>query len=178
MTTLHHHPLQKIVLLFFHHPMAQYGIRELSKLTSTDTKTIMKYLDTLVQKRIICRKEQRGKFPYYEANRTSYIYHHEKSEQIIKKIYESGVIEYLEQQLTPKVIILFGSIRKGTYHSKSDVDIFIQAPSKKINLTKFSKKIGYPIELFCEPDLKNLSKGLLTNIYNGLILAGKLEIPP
>ncbi len=177
MTTLHYSPLQKISLLFFHHPMAQYGVRELSKQTKTDTKTVMKYLQELVRKKIILRKHETGKFPYYEANRTSYVYHHEKSELIIKKIYHSSLIEYLEQQFTPKVIILFGSIRKGTYHTKSDVDIFIQAPYQKIDLTKFSKKIGYPLELFCEPNLQNLSKGLLSNIYNGLILAGKLEIP-
>ena len=176
MTTLRYQPFQKISLLFFHHPMTQYGVRELSKQTKTDTKTVMKYLHKLVKKKIILRKHETGKFPYYEANRTSYLYHHEKSELIIKKIYQSGVIEYLEHQFSPKVIVLFGSIRKGTYHHQSDVDIFIQAPYKQIDSSKFSKKIGYPIELFCEADLNNLSKGLLTNIYNGLVLAGKLEI--
>lgn len=152
-------------------------MRELSRLTHTDTKTVMKYLQELVKKKIIARKKEAGKFPYYEANRNSYIYRHEKSEVMVKRIIESGLIEFLEHHFSPEVIVLFGSIQKGTYHQESDIDLFIHASPKRVDLSSFQAKIGYPIQLFCEENIHSLSKGLLTNIYNGLILAGKLELP-
>lgn len=166
----------KIALPFFLHPMAQYGVRELARVTRTDTKTVMKYLQELVKKKIVIKNQEKGKFPYYEANRISYLYRHEKSEILIKKIIESGLIEFLEQQLSPKSIVLFGSIQKGTYHKESDIDIFVQAAYKREDLSSFTKKLGHQVQLFCEENMHNLSKGLLENIYNGLVLSGKVEV--
>jgi len=161
---------------FFSHPMNRYGVRELARLTNIDTKTVMKYLKELVNTKIILKKENKGAYAYYEANRLSYIYRYEKSDVLIKKIMHNGLIDYLENKLHPKVIVLFGSVKKGTYHSGSDVDIFIQAEYKKLNLHKFNKEIGHRIQLFYEQDLHKLNQGLLENIYNGLVLAGKLEL--
>ena len=160
---------------FFLNPMAHYGVRKLARITKLDTKTVMKYLQELVQRKIVIKRKEKGKYPFYEANRLSYIYRHEKSEVLVKKILESGVIELLEE-LSPKAIVLFGSVQKGTYHKDSDIDIFVQEEYKKLNLSKFNRKIGHQVQLLFEKDLKNLSPGLLENIYNGLVLAGKLEV--
>ena len=162
--------------LFFLNPMKKFGVRELSRITKTDTKTVMKYLKNLVKRKIILKKKEKKKYPYYEANRLSNLYRHEKSEVLIRKVLESGLIEFLEEKLTPKTIVLFGSVQKGTYHQESDVDLFIQTDYKKIDLSKFDKKIGYKVKLFFEKDLNKLSEGLLENIYNGLTLSGKLEV--
>ncbi|MBS3123844.1 nucleotidyltransferase domain-containing protein [Candidatus Woesearchaeota archaeon] len=168
--------ITKIALSFYLHPMAQYGVRELSKITQTDTKTVLKYLKELIKQKIVIRNHQKGKYPYYEANRISNLYRHEKSELIIKKILESGLIEFLEKHLSPKTIVLFGSVQKGTYHQESDVDIFVQTKYKNIDIYSFNKKLGHPIQLFFEENLSALSAGLLENIYNGLVLSGKLEV--
>ena len=161
---------------FFIYPMAKYGVRELSRLTKVDTKTIMKYLQYFTQRNIVVRIQEKGKFVYYEANRMSYACHHEKSEAVVKKIIESGLLEYLENEVKPKTIILFGSVAKGTYHLGSDIDLFVQANYKQIDLSKFNKKIGFPVQLFFEPKLQNLTKGLLENIYNGMVLVGSIEV--
>lgn len=86
------------------------------------------------------------------------------------------MIECLEKELKPRVVILFGSVRKGTYHEKSDIDIFVQAKKKKIDLAHFEKKLKHRIELFFEENPRQLSKGLLQNIYNGIVLSGELEL--
>ena len=72
--------------------------------------------------------------------------------------------------------MLFGSVQKGTYHQESDVDIFVQTKYKNIDIYSFNKKLGHPIQLFFEENLSALSAGLLENIYNGLVLSGKLEV--
>jgi len=160
---------------FFFYPMTQFGVRELARRTALDTKTVMKYLKELVRKRLVLRKKEEKKYPYYEANRLSLAYRYEKSEVVIKKVIASGVIEWIDQALMPKVIILFGSVQKGTYHESSDIDLFIQAEYNQLNLERFNREIGHRVQLFFEKDLKNLSRGMLENIYNGLVLVGRLE---
>ena len=162
---------------FFYDPMAKFGVRELSREIKLDTKTVMKYLKRLVKKKIIIKKSKKGGFPYYEANRSSLVYRFEKSHALVKKIIESNLISYLENELSPKAIVLFGSVASGTYHEESDIDIFIHGKYKLVGLYEYEKKLGHEINLLFEEDLKQLSKGLLGNIYEGQLLAGELEVP-
>ena len=161
---------------FFLNPMAKYGVRELARITRLDTKTVMKYLKELVKERIILKRKEKGKYAYYEANRLSRIYRHEKSEAIVKKVFASGLIDFLEKNISPEAIVLFGSVQKGTYHKESDVDLFVQAEYRSLNLGKFNARIGHKVQLIFEKDLTKLSEGLLENIYNGVVLAGKLVV--
>ena len=104
----------KLLDLFFKQPMSRFHVRELSRLTLLDTKTVMKYLKDLIKRKLILRKKEKKGFPFYEANRLSPLYRYEKSHIMIEKIYQSSLINFLEKELNPKVIILFGSIQKGT----------------------------------------------------------------
>ena len=168
----------KNVLLeqFFLNPMRKFGVRELSRIVHLDTKTIMKYLKDFIKKELVIKRKIKGKYNCYEANRLSHIFRHEKSEILVKKIFENGLVDFLEKKLSPKVIVLFGSVQKGTYHKDSDVDLFVQADYNRLDLRKFKKQIGFEVNLFFEKDIKKLSKGLKENIYNGLVLTGKLKI--
>lgn len=167
---------EKIMNLFFINPMSKFHVRELSRMTKFDTKTVMNYLKNFVIDGMIVRRKMKNKYPYYEANRLSKVYRYEKSNFVIKKIVKSKLIEYLEKKLCPEVIVLFGSIQKGTYHKKSDVDLFIKSKHKRIDFSKYERKIGYKITPLFEENLKKLSKGLLQNIYNGYVLSGSLKV--
>ena len=140
--------------------MVKYGVRELARITRLDTKTVMKYLKELVKERIILKRKEKGKYAYYEANRLSRIYRHEKSEVIVKSFFASGLIDFLEKNISPEAIVLFGSVQKGTYHKGSDVDLFVQAEYRAPNLKKFNAQIGHKIQLIFEKDLTKLSEGL------------------
>lgn len=166
---------QRLLDLFFQRPMSKFHVRELGRLTDLDTKTVMKYLKDFVKRYLIVRKKEKS-FPFYEANRLSPLYRYKKSQLVVEKIYESDLIPFLEKELNPKVIVLFGSIQKGTYHEKSDIDIFVQAKQKKLNLTRFENLFKRKITLFFEENPRSLTKGLLQNIYNGYVLSGQLEL--
>ena len=167
----------KLLSLFYYQPMTHFGVRDLSRQAGLDSKTVMVYLKELVRRKLILRRQKKGSFPYFEANRLSFLYHFEKSHVLIKRILESELVVFLEDQFSPKTIVLFGSVRKGTYHKESDIDIFIQAPYKQLDLSLFKKVLGHSVRLLCEKNIKNLSSGLLENIYNGEVLSGKLELP-
>ncbi|MBI4016424.1 MAG: nucleotidyltransferase domain-containing protein [Candidatus Aenigmarchaeota archaeon] len=164
----------KLHQLFFSYPMRKFGVRELSRITHLNSKTVMKYLRRMVRKGIAVRIKQKNSYPYYEANRLLKKYKLAKSTSLLEKLASSGIIDYLEQKLKPKAIVLFGSAQKGTYLKTSDVDIFIQAKETKIDLQSYEQKLKHEIQLFFEENMSNLTTGLRNNIINGNTLSGAL----
>ena len=167
---------EKLVSLFFYQPMSQFGVRELSREAKMDTKTVMKYLKVFVKEGIVVKIQQKNKYPYYEANRLSKQYKFVKSANMLAQIAMSGLLSFLEETLKPKAMVLFGSMQKGTYHKKSDIDIFIQEKETKIDVSVFEKKLKHEIQLFFEEDLNNLTEGLRNNIISGNTLSGGLRL--
>ncbi|HII15546.1 MAG TPA: hypothetical protein HA362_04505 [Nanoarchaeota archaeon] len=166
----------RLLGVFYMNPMGQFHIRQIGRETGLDTKTVMKHLKNFARKGIVFRKKEKNSFPFYEANRHSALFRYGKTHALLEKIYESGLIGHLEKELEPKAIVLFGSVRKGTYHEKSDIDIFVQAKKRKMDLPYYEKKLKHRISLFFEESPQQLSRGLLQNIYNGIVLSGELEL--
>lgn len=167
---------EQLLDLFFYNPMKGYGVRELSRITHRNSKTVMKYLKILMQEGIIVKVKQKGKYPYYEAKRLSKQYKLVKSTAIVSKLAITGLVDFLEQNLKPKAMVLFGSAQKGTYLKDSDIDIFIQGKETNIDLSSYEKKIKHDIQLFFEENLKKLSEGLRNNIISGSTLSGGLTL--
>ena len=165
-----------ILDFFVYYPMKQFGVRELGRLVKINTKTVMKYLNYLVKKNIVIKVKKPHSFVYYEANRLSKSYKLIKSNLLLNKIAETGLIEFLEKELNPKAIVFFGSVQKGIYTKNSDIDLFIQGEEKDINISEFEKKLKRKIQLFFSKNLSKLSDGLRNNIINGYTISGGLEL--
>ena len=165
----------QLLAQFFNYPMKPFGIRELSRTLHLNTKTIMKQLTSLRKQHVIIKVHERGRFSHYEANRLSRRYKIVKSNALMNEIAQSGLFDFLEQELTPKAIVVFGSVQKGTYLKHSDIDIFIQGKEKKIDINAFEQKLNRDIQLLFEEDLNNLSTGLRNNIINGNTISGALH---
>lgn len=161
---------------FFYYPMRAFGVRELGRKLHLNTKTVMKYLKRFVSDKLVVKVRVQGAFLHYEANRLSRRYKLIKSASMMNKVASSGLIEFLEQELHPMAIVIFGSAQKGTYLKHSDIDIFIQGKEKKLDLEPFEKKIKHEVNLLFEEDLKNLTAGLRNNIINGSTVSGGLEL--
>lgn len=171
---LHRNKL-KIMELFFEEPSRNFQIRGISRLTKIAVTSTKKYLGELKKENLIL-KDKNTLYPSYVANQSDKIFNVYKQQNIILKIYSSGLIDYLENILYPRCIILFGSARKGEYNKKSDIDIFVQSKDKKISLTKFERILKHKINLFFEEDINKLSKELFNNITNGIKLSGYLKL--
>jgi len=102
----------------------------------------------------------------------------EKKLYNLKILFESQLIEYLKIEFNNPGIILFGSFAKGEDIEKSDIDLYLETPSKKqVNLEKYEKKLDREIQIIQNKGLKEISNiHLANNIINGVILNGFIEV--
>ena len=157
----------KMLGLFFENPDKVYTIREISKKTKIPTSSVQRYLKLLDKENIV--KDNKLNFNSYSKFIKTYFF--------IDKVYQSGLLEYLEEKMNPSCIIVFGGVRKGEYDKESDVDIFVESSeSKNVDLSSFERKLKHRIDLFVEPNINKLSKPLLNNVVNGIKVYGSFKI--
>ena len=163
-------------------PHTWFHVREIAKLSKLSPTTASVYLEEFRKNELLERKRERNHI-LYRANSQNKAYLDLKLYHNTKKIRDSGLMDFLNEELNyPQAIILFGSFRKAENTTKSDVDIFILSPVKKeLKLNPFEKKIGHRIQLFTHSKeefntMKKSNKELVNNIVNGIVLEGFLEI--
>ncbi len=168
----------KVLKIFFDDPLAKdFQLREISRKISLAPKSVKKYLDELEKESLIVRGEHRiHGYPVYYANRDNKYFKFLKRLDIIKEIEESGLLDYLNKNCMPDIIVLFGSATKGEDVKGSDIDLFLQCKEKKLNLKSFEDMLNRGINIFYNNNFNKLSKELKNNILNGMILKGYLKV--
>ena len=168
---------QKIKEFFLENPTKKLRVRQIERELKLSLPSVIRYAKELVKEGILKIEEISG-INFFVANYGDEGYLLEKQLHNTKRVHNSGIINYLVEEYSNPVIIIFGSFSKGEDIEASDVDIYIQTPSKKkISLAKYEKILGKKIQLFQGISLKNLSNPhLANNIVNGIILNGSLEI--
>ncbi len=168
---------QNISEYFFANPSAKHRVREIERVLKQPLPSVIRYCKELEKEDILLTVKM-GDVIFYTANRTSEKYLLEKKFYNLRLIYESGLVEYLRQELSNPAIILFGSFAKGEDAETSDIDLYIETPSKKkINLEKFEKLLKRKIQVFQHKNLKEITNlHLANNIINGIILNSYVEV--
>ena len=164
----------RILQEFFDFPLKDFHMREISRRAKITQPSVINHLNALVKEGLII-KEKKGIYPTYKANRDDELFKLYKKSDIMLRIKQSGLSDYIYDSCQPDVIVLFGSGSNGDDVEGSDVDLFIQAPEKKLNLSQYEKKLNRKISLFFEENFLRLSKELRNNIINGIILRGYLK---
>ena len=171
-----------ILTQFLEKPTSRFQLRELARLTKLSTTAVKARLNQLLTDGVI-KIEREKKYTFYKANWDAPEYKWTKKFYNIQKILESGLLNYLGQELNyPEAIVLFGSAAKGEDAERSDIDLFVFSANKKeLNLKEFEKKLGKPIilQLFNKAEFeiaKKKNKELINNVINGVILKGYLEV--
>jgi predicted nucleotidyltransferase len=153
--------------VFFDDPLPYrigFQLREISRKINLAPKSVKIYLDELEKENLIIKKEHRiHKYPVYYANREDEYFKFLKRLNTIRSIKESGLLDYLNDKYMPEVIILFGSASKGEDIKDSDIDIYLQCETKKIDLSKHEKELKKKINLFFEKNFDRLSEELKKN---------------
>jgi len=172
----------EVLFYFFSHPYKEVYLRELARKANVSIFSAKQAVDELVREKILLERKN-GNMRYIRANMESLFFKQLKIAFSIKKIEESGLIYYLVENV-PAIssIVLFGSIAKGEDDENSDVDLLIIGKKRKIDLSKFEKKIGREIRAivmkwsewreYIKKD-RSLYREIITN---GIVLYGNMPV--
>ncbi|MDP7115945.1 MAG: nucleotidyltransferase domain-containing protein [Candidatus Woesearchaeota archaeon] len=164
--------------VFFLNPTKDHYLMDISRNIKIAHTSVKKNLDDLVKLGLIIEKiDRKGKrkYPLFKANLDSKEFKQQKMLYNLQSLLQSGFMQYLEEKIMPKCIILFGSYQRGEDIEDSDIDLYVQAEEETVEIKAFEKKLQRKIELHFKPKFSDYSKELKNNIINGIVLFGFLE---
>jgi len=165
----------RILQEFFDFPRKDFQMRELSRRTKIAQTSVINHLKALLKEELIIKKKD-GIYPSFKANRDNEMFKIYKKFDLILRINQTGLLNYIYDSCLPDCIILFGSASRGEDVEESDIDLFVQAREKKLNLEKYEKLLNRKISLFFEENFSRLNKELKNNILNGIVLKGYIKV--
>lgn len=165
----------KILQVFFNWPRKDFQIRGISRLVKISQPSVINHLNFLLKERFII-KEKKGIYPSFKANRDNERFKLYKKLDLQTRLQETSLITDLYDNCLPSVIILFGSASKGEDTEESDIDLFVGAPQKRLNLDKYEKLLHRKINVFYEGNFSRLTPEFKNNLVNGIVLKGYLKL--
>ncbi len=155
-----------------------FNQREISKLLGVSPTAVGKAIPVL--KRRGLAKVERNKarmMVLVSLNRDSGRTVALKRVENLRAFYESGVVEFLEEEFPGCGIILFGSYSRGEDVERSDIDIAIIGSRKRAgDLSQFEKELGKEIRAQSYGKLDLVDKNLRDGILRGIVIHGPLEL--
>jgi predicted nucleotidyltransferase len=160
---------------YFINPTSKLRVRQIERELNIPLPSAIRYARDLEKAGLLTR-EKIGNVVFYTANR-DHAFILEKKLYNIKSLYACGLVDYLREELSNPSIIVFGSYSKGEDTEQSDIDMYIQSPSKKtISLEKYEKILKRNIQAFRHKSIHDIQNiHLANNIINGVILNGFIE---
>lgn len=175
-------PYNKVLCWFFSYPDSEIGLNELAsqvKISKTNATRIVHRLEN----EGFLLKEVIGKSWRIKCNKKHLYNQTKKLSFNLQLIYESGIIEKIHKKIPNlQAIILFGSYRKGDDNEKSDIDLAVNMIGNhelRIEELGVIEKFGYRKSVVINLHIftnKKINKNLFSNIVNGIVLEGILEI--
>jgi predicted nucleotidyltransferase len=162
---------------FFMNPTIKLRVRGIEKLLKLSLPSVIRYSNGFVKEGILKIIEMGG-VTFFCADRSSFNYILGKKLFNLKKLYNSGVIDYIKMELNNPVIVVFGSYSLGEDIEQSDIDLYLETSSKKkLNLDKFEKVLQRKFQVFKFSNIRKIPNShLINNILNGFVLNKQLEV--
>lgn len=165
---------KQVLDYFIQNPSSKIHVRGLSQELEESYSTVRNSLKTLEETDLL-KRDEKSKMVFYSAGGGKFRQY--KKIANLEKLLDSNLPEFVDDNLKPKSIILFGSYLEGRDNEESDIDIaVIGGREKDLNLNKFEQEIGRNIELTKIETLENETKEFKNTLANGIVLRGYLEI--
>ena len=164
--------------VFFLGPSKEHYLMDISREARLAHTSVKENIRKLVGLGLLSQRiERKGKrkFPLYRANNENKSYRSHKKLYNLESLLESGVVEFIEESLAPKSMVLFGSYARGEDTEESDIDLFVECEGEELDLGRFEKKLHRKLELHFNKNFTSYPKELKNNIINGMVIFGYLE---
>ena len=174
----------KVIFWFFSFPNKEMSLNDLSAELKISKTTANQVVKDLVEGGFL-KVEILGRIWRISCNKNHIYNYSKKISYNLMMIYESGVLDEVHKIIkNPRAIILFGSYRKGDDNQDSDIDLaaeiindeeprIIELPS--IQQFGYRKNVKVNLYIFSR---NKIDLNLFSNIANGIILEGFLEVIP
>ena len=159
-------------------PLKEWHFEEIVREAKVTKAVANKWLKRYLNKGLLKRVKEKGKFPYFTAGNNNQAYHSLKRLYALEQIYRSGLVQRLLSLKNAKTVIIFGSTIKGDWYKDSDIDIFIYGIANDFDKNIYERKLKRNIELHVFEDkdeIKEVRTGLIKNIINGYIVKGQIQ---
>ena len=165
---------QEIVRLLSIKTGKQLNQRQIANLLEVSQPAVMKAIPTLEKEDIILIKQDKETKRWaIELNRNNPKMIQLKRSDNLRLIYETGLLEQLEEKFAGSTILLFGSYSRGEDTAESDIDIaIIGRKPKQIPLDRYEKLLERTIYLHFYESLGKTDQNLRQSIINGITLSG------
>ncbi len=172
----------KVLQVFFDDPNPKEGftIRWISKHIDLASTSVKLHLDALSKEGkygypLVIRSKGVS-YPTYWANSASELFRFYKKMDMLFRLEESKLLQFLSEKFHPRAVVLFGTASRGEDVRDSDVDIFLLAKEGKAELAKYEQFLKRKVELHFSDDINKVPKELRNNIINGTLLRGYLKV--
>src|SRR4030042_6535289 len=102
----------RVLQELFDSPRKNFQMRELSRRVKLAQVSVMNHLKALEKEGLIL-KEKNSIYSTYRANREDKDFKLLKTQNLIQRIHECGLITLLDEKFKPNCIVLFGSASRG-----------------------------------------------------------------
>lgn len=169
--------VKKIKRFFYKNPNSNVHLRRLARSIELSPAFVSTHIDCLIEGGMV-EEEKEGNMRIFSANTSSPKYRMNKRAHNLKEIFTSDLVPFLEENLYPDSLVLFGSYLRGTDAENSDIDIaVINGRDKSLDLSNFEEKFERKIKLTIIDDLEKAEAEFAETLINGLVLSGYLEVP-
>ncbi|MGM5484337.1 MAG: nucleotidyltransferase domain-containing protein [Nanobdellota archaeon] len=170
----------KVIEWFFAFPEQEFTLTELVRNLNISKTTANKEVKRLENEGFL-KIEVLGNLWRISCNQKHQYNTEKKIPYNLELVYANRITKkIMEKYPNARSVILFGSYRKGDDISTSDLDIAVEFVDCKTSIIEFGKvDLGYrkdvPVNLTFFSK-KNINLNLFTNIANGIVLEGLLEV--
>lgn len=174
----------KMLYWFFSFPNIETSLNDLSEALKISKTTAKKIVLQLVEEGFLKRKIL-GKIWQISCNLSHGYNYTKKICYNLSLVYESKILDSIHSIIkNPRAVVLFGSYRKGDDTEKSDIDIAVEIlGNEEVKIIELGrlKEFGYRknvlVNIFVFSK-KKVDLNLFSNISNGIVLEGFLEVKP
>ena len=170
---------EKIKVLFFQNTLRRWHFKSILQESKISRERVNHFLKELLREKLILRVKNKGKMPYYLANKDSLKFRSEKRWYGLKLLEQSGLFEELNTRKGIKTAILFGSFARGDWGKSSDIDLFIYGEDAEFQKGLYEKKLRREIQVFAyqtKNEVKrNLDPTVIPNIVKGFLITEDIE---
>jgi|SRR3989344_1439415 len=154
--------------VFFKEPTKIHFIREISRKVKLAPTSIRKHIQILLKEGMIVKKKG-APFDGFIANRDTEKFRFYKRARNLASLFE--LKQFIEEELSPQEIRIFGSYSRGEDIEESDIDILIVSKVKKeLKYKEIEKNLERKIHCIFVSSLKELDKPLQENILRGWVI--------